>query len=970
MRAFLWAFALLVSGPACAQSPLLMLDTGGHTGVISMIAFTPDGKHLVSAGYDKVVRVWDWQTGQTIRVFRGDVRAGDEGRIFAMTLSPDGRWLATAGQLTTPGGAEQQIRVYDFASGEIAYVLAGHSKKIVALAFSVDGSRLLSGSQDQTAILWDTAGRRRLHLLQGHKAEVTAVGFTRDGTRAITGSVDRTLRLWQLADGRQTATLTGHKEKVYTFAVSPSDGSIVSGSADGELRLWDGRTGRLLRLLGNQRGARVGSLSFSTDGKWLVSTCGGGIACGGQPQYIWDVAKSQAIQGYIRHDNVVFASAFAPNGQYVATAGGDHHEIHIWNPRTAEPTKVLQGSGAPVWATGFSADGGSLALGQTWLTHDPAGGYGPLRHTLTFPGMDRRLGRPEPLGSNTTYLRASVRHGPYSLSHHKGGRYGYDAVLRVAKSGKAIARIERNLDSGYEHRSYAFLPDGKTVISGGNHGYLAAYDLQGRMLGRFVGHEGEVWSVTPSPDGRFLLSGGHDQMARLWNVDTRELIASLFVGLDGEWVMWTPQGYYTGSPGADRIVGWQINKGSDKAADYVGADQLRQHLNRPDIIERAIILGSAEQAVREAPGTSFKLADLLRRPVPRFRILAPASGSTQRGGRTVLTLDIASTPDPIRAIRVQVNGRQVQDLTPQIDSGGFGAGEHMLDVPLANGRNDVRVSLTNGVGEKAETIRLIHSGDGDLDQRGSLHILAIGVNEYKGLGKVCGSPDGESCDLAFSSADARAFADAVESRLGPGHTRVVKRVLVNGGPPSDEPTAANVIDAVELLRQAEENDTVVLFIAGHGKNEGPSYRFLPTNVEWAGTSLRGSTVVPWQILQEAIEAAKGRRLMFVDTCHSGNAYNQRLGNAAYHANIIAYTAARFDQAALEDPSIGHGLFTYSVVEVLNGNGDFLTKRHISTKDLAESVARRVDELAKALRAEQEPQYFKGRDAEDYVLARW
>ena len=97
--------------------------------------------------------------------------------------------------------------------------------------------------------------------------------------------------------------------------------------------------------------------------------------------------------------------------------------------------------------------------------------------------------------------------------------------------------------------------------------------------------------------------------------------------------MWTPQGYYTGSPGADKIVGWQINKGPDQAADYVGADQLRQHLHRPDIVEKAIILASAEQAVREAPGTSFKLADLLARPVPRFRIVSPAGGSTERGGR-------------------------------------------------------------------------------------------------------------------------------------------------------------------------------------------------------------------------------------------------------------------------------------------------------------------------------------------------
>jgi uncharacterized caspase-like protein len=135
-------------------------------------------------------------------------------------------------------------------------------------------------------------------------------------------------------------------------------------------------------------------------------------------------------------------------------------------------------------------------------------------------------------------------------------------------------------------------------------------------------------------------------------------------------------------------------------------------------------------------------------------------------------------------------------------------------------------------------------------------------------------------------------------------------------------------------------------------------------------SLRGSTVVQWQVLQSAIEGAKGRRILFIDTCHSGNAYNPRLGNAAYHANIIAYTAARFDQTSKEDGKLGHGLFTYAVVEGLEGKGGIAARRQISTKELADYVIKRVEELAKAQNASQEPQHFKGRDADDYVLARW
>jgi Caspase domain/WD domain, G-beta repeat len=633
---------------------------------------------------------------------------------------------------------------------------------------------------------------------------------------------------------------------------------------------------------------------------------------------------------------------------------------------------VLAGTGAQKWSVGFSLDGQRVAWGSTWRTH-PTLANNPLEYQLRLPARGSGLGRPEPINEAAAkdFVRAHPSFGNYLLSHRNGGElandYSFDAILDIKKGGWVTASIERRAADGYGHRAYSFTPDGQTIISGGGSGLLVAYALKGQRLGNFVGHVSDIWAVTPSPDGRFLISGSADQTVRLWNLKTRELIVTLFAGTDGEWVMWTPQGYYTGSPGADKIVGWQINKGSDQVPDYVGADQLRDHLNRPDIVEKAIILASAEQAVREAPGTTFTLADLLARPVPRCKIIEPLADAVQRGGRAVVRIAIAATPDSVKAIRVQVNGREIGDVTPDIGSGGFAASEHMLVVPLARGKNEVRITLTNAIGEKAEVLTLNHEGEGALDKRGTLYILAIGVDKYPRLGNTCGVLGDKSCNLTVSGADARSLVAAVEKRLGPAHSKIFKRLLVNGAGGKDDPTATNILDAIDMLKQAEETDTVLIFVAGHGINEGPNYRFLATNAEWAGDALRGSTVVPWQILQEAVEAAKGRRILFIDTCHSGNAYNQRLGNAAYHANIIAYTAARFDQTAREDDTLGHGLFTYAMVEGLEGKGGIAERRQISTKELADYVIKRVEELAKG---KQEPQYFKGRDAEDYVLARW
>jgi WD40 repeat protein len=953
--------------------PLLMLDTGGHMAAIKDIAFTPDAKQLVSAGDDKVIRIWDWREGVTIRTIRGLVGTGDEGKIYALALSPDGRWLAAGGWLS--GTLEEicAIRLYDFATGNLVALLKGHSNVVFGLAFSPDGKRLISGSGDNTAIIWDVDGHSLVRRLDGHKNHIYAVAFTPDGLRAVTGSDDATLRLWSANDGGLIAVMQGHTKVIgRALAIRSSDSMIASGDATGEIRLWDGTTGRYLRTLTNQ-GGLVGSLRFSTDGMWLLSACGYGGGCN-HTQRVWMVATGKELVAYAKHDNVVTAAAVSPSGNLAATGGGNG-DVQVWDLKTGETKRVLAGTGAPYWTVGISADGQRIAWGHSDACPQQTAcpnQMGQLQLQLSLPGAGQNLGRPERIAAARAqgFLRARSTYAGNALSHRKGGAYGYNAILDLKKDGQTRASIERGSTDGYAHRSYSFTPDGQTIISGGGNGSLSAYDLRGERIGNFVGHEGDVFAVTPSPDGRLLLSGSSDQTIRLWNLKTGELIVTLFDGSDGEWVMWTPQGYYAGSPGADQIVGWQINRGPDQVAEYVGAAQLRQHLNRPDIVVRAIILASAEQAVREAPGTTFQLADLLSRPIPRFKILSPLSDTTGSGGRAAVAIAIAATPDPIKTIRLQVNGRQIKELTPEIGSGGFASGEQLLDVPLAKGRNEVRVALTNAIGEKAATISVFHEGEGDLDKRGTLYIIAIGVDKYPGLGNSCGTDGHGSCDLAFSGADARALVAAAEKRLAPSHTTIVKRVLVNGAGAADSPTVTNVLDAVDLLKQAKENDTVLLFIAGHGINDGPNYRFLPTNAEWVGGGLRGATVVPWQILQEAVETAKGRRILLVDTCHAGNAYNQRLGNAAYHANIIAYTAARFDQLALESAQLGHGIFTYAVIEALDGEGALKSERQISTKQLANYVIKRVEQLAKTLNGEQEPQYFKGRDAEDYVLAHW
>ena len=156
----LFLMLLILSMPmaAFARTPVLRIDSGGHMSVVWKVLFTRDGRQVVSAGEDKVIRVWDIESGRTVRTILGEIGAGQEGKYFALALSPDDRWLAAGGYFppNPQSGANGlgDIRLYDFNSGEIESLLTGHANVVTALAFSADGRFLASGGADGAVRVW------------------------------------------------------------------------------------------------------------------------------------------------------------------------------------------------------------------------------------------------------------------------------------------------------------------------------------------------------------------------------------------------------------------------------------------------------------------------------------------------------------------------------------------------------------------------------------------------------------------------------------------------------------------------------------------------------------------------------------------------------------------------------------------------------------------------------------------------
>ena len=460
--------------------------------------------------------------------------------VLGIAYSPDGKRLATASQDGT-------AKVWDVSSGEEKFTLdILRQSGVNAIVYSSDGQLLATSSDDGQANVWDANTGRELLSLRGHTNEVWAIVFSADGKRIATASIDGTAKIWNATTGELLRTFAGQGGCVGSVAFSPDGMRAVTASCDNSLaKVWDINSGQELLTVSTPEDEFTSAI-FSPDGAQ--------VAFG---NYVWDGVTGKLLFHLSGHTNIVHNVVYSVDGKRLATTSRDR-TVRVWDAATGEELLTLWGHKAPVYPVAFSSDGKHLATGDE---------AGVVRIWDIIPDQEL-LTLTNPTGTEVGRILFSPDGSHLFVAYEytsSGGSFpgapGFIKVLN-ATTGEGVFTLPRPTIIVGE---MAVSPDGALLAASTRDPTPKVWDAAtGREVLKLSGHTGNVFGIAFSPDGKRLATGSpEDNTAKVWDVATGEMLITLTGHEDGVFsVAFSPDGTRLATTSWDRTAKvWDLASG-------------------------------------------------------------------------------------------------------------------------------------------------------------------------------------------------------------------------------------------------------------------------------------------------------------------------------------------------------------------------------------------------------------------------
>jgi WD40 repeat protein len=971
----------------------------GHSNSIVSVAFSPDRHAALTASYDSTARLWDVETGKELRRFYALSSAGVGLLIASVAISSDGKSLVAACTddkfefatlLSWDIETGKQLKRIDLsdsdgisavmfssdgskflaASGDIARILKvatgreilsldGASGPLSSAAFSPDGRTVLSCGSDGNARLWDAATGKELKRLEGHTYPVKSVAFSPNGRLALTGSEDKTARLWDLDTGKELKRLEEHALAVDSAIFSPDGQKVLTGSEDGITRVWDLASGRQTHSLGPPNlpwdGSQRNRVAVSVDGQRGLTLNENMSSI--ETATIWDLSVGSRLGSFVlppysKMRGLIKSIAFLPDGREVAIIAHNDGTIAVWDLSKGKDAQVYGGHQDAIISVAYSSNWRTLLTGG-WDTTARLWDFTTGREMQRFLGHSDKVFSVDISPDERRVLTASA-----------------DGTARLwdVATGKEIRRFGPIPGNTL---AIAFSPDGREGTTVGTDSIARIWNLEtGQEIRRLVGHSNLINSFAYSPDGKEVLTSSDDGTTRLWETSTGVELATILGFSDGGWAVVDPRGHYDASdPDNLSSLYWVTDN-----LRTIDLGQLKEEYYTPGLLARVL--------------RGERLPDVTGMDTVALPPVLSATAE-YNSAKHQLPITIRNDSGGVGKLLVKVNDRLLQTIEHPVspeDGKSLPMSIDLGDAPFVPGENIIRVTAYDAANRIESQQLVVHytmpaAAKGAAPSRAS---TTLNAGRFFGIvvgTSVFGDP---KLNLQFPAKDADSIATGLllgAERLY-GKDQVWIRILTSAAKTDDSlPTKKNIRAAFEeVRRQAHPEDTLVVYLSGHGAMSTQNrdlYYYLTADARTldvdADPALRDvSTVSSAELfdwLREPVKTMPLKQVVILDTCAAGGAANDLMKLAdkrevppdqrraiellkdATGTFILMGSAA--DSASFEASKYGEGLLTYALLQGMRGRSLDDGSR-LGVSRWFEDASEQVPELSKTIGGIQRP----------------
>lgn len=888
---------------------------------ISCMALSPDGKRVVTGSryngkdinneditsVDNTIRVWDIDSGEELLAFNKG-----NGWVETLGITPDGKYILSG------DWQQDSVRVWELETGK--QINAFNTNGTSAIAISAGGRYALFGGCLKFS-LWDlSTGKEIRKIDKDITGWIKSIKFSPDGKYALVGDQSAQPKLWDLATGQLEREFGGFSDQTGTVKLSETGNFLLTAhNYNNRFTIWDYRNGNLIKTIPNDSNSILTSATINKDGS-LAITSGWEQLARTSNVIFWDLSKSKQIKQSKLNEEIGYharsLTLSEDEKQLLWTSGSDAIFTDV---ETGHEIKRFSGIGtAEIMAAGMSANGRYFFIddrinlkvvdfktGEIVRNYENCQGFFNKEHTKLY------------------LLKAKFEENVISLET-------LDLTTLREENIQKVKYIRMDNIAAGRDSDYMLFSDQMNIYK---------INLKnGKVTETFAGHSNYISNIEASSDGKYVCSSSLDGTTRLWDIESGKEIVQFISFTDGEWIVITPEGYFNASPNGARHLNVRVGN------EVYSVDNFYEKFYNPAFVA-SVLQASELQGTKVEPVADIRKGIALP---PKIKIISPETNSELKTEEITLTISASDMGGGIDEIRLYHNSKVVSVATrgmKQVSKGNESSKSYT--VTLVDGVNLFKAtgfSKDRTESNPAEILVRLIASPKDV----SMHVFTVGINKY----------ENPALNLNYAEPDAKGIAQFFRQSGKGLFKRVDVMDIYN-----EQATREEILSRLKRLENTNPQDAVLIYLAGHGENINEKWYFIPHELTYPekeeDVKSKAISSDELSILIKNIKAQK--ILVLIDACKSGAALiafrgfedRKALAQLSRATGVHIVAASSKDQFATEVKELGHGIFTYTLLEGLRGKAAAKGET-VTARKLMSYIEEHLPELTKKYK--QEAQY--------------